>query len=32
VHMGGAVVRDEPQGFGYHRVGVNVDFGSTFRP
>jgi hypothetical protein len=24
VHAGGAIVRDEPQGFGYHRVGVDV--------
>ena len=26
------VVRDESQGFGDHRVGVDVDFVSTFRP
>ena len=32
VGVGGAVVRDESQGFGYDRVGVDVGFVSTFRP
>ena len=32
VHAGSAIERDEPQGFGYHRVGVDVAFGPAFRP